>query len=132
MGRAKGPGGGGNSGKAGIRSKPPYNLKTRIIGQLRRLFLWHPGLKQVRDRARVERGVYRCESCKALCAAKVMRCDHVEPVVSVLGFVDWNTYISRLFDSIPDGIQYICKTCHAEKTARERVARRDVRHGKAS
>lgn len=53
-----------------------------------------------------------------------MRCDHIEPVVAPTGFVDWNTYISRMFDSIPDGIQYLCLDCHAGKTAAEREERK--------
>ena len=106
----------------------PYNLKTRIVGQLRRLFLWHPGLKEVRDRTRVERGVYVCEECFGHFRAKEMRCDHVEPVVDPrAGFKDWNTYISRMFDAIPNGIQHLCLSCHARKTELERLERLEGR-----
>jgi len=56
-----------------------------------------------------------------------MRCDHVAPVVALSGFEDWNTYISRMFDVIPDGIQHICLWCHREKTLQERQARVAIR-----
>jgi hypothetical protein len=107
--------------------KRPYNLKTRIVGQLRRLFLWHPGLKEVRNRTRITRGVYECENCLQLFPAKEMRCDHAAPVVDPRkGFEDWNTYISRMFDVIPDGINHLCKGCHTAKTTRERQARSEA------
>jgi hypothetical protein len=124
MGRAKSRGRGKGSGAAGVqRKKPPYNLKTRIIGQLRRLFMWHPGLKVVKERQRVAYGRYQCECCQCVFGPKEMRMDHVEPVVPIEGFTDWSTYISRMFDVIPDGIQYICQDCHYIKTQAERIKR---------
>lgn len=64
-----------------------------------------------------------CEGCGQPNHYKNMRMDHKEPVVEARGFVDWNSYISRMFDAIPDGIQHLCKPCHDVKTAQERVAR---------
>lgn len=78
----------------------------------------------MRDRTRVGRGVYQCEECELEFHASEMRCDHVEPVVDpATGFVDWNTYIHRMFDVFPSGIQHLCKSCHDDKTATERAAR---------
>ena len=128
------PGSGAKRGRGGLpKGRSAYNLKSRIVSQLRRLFLWHPGLKEVRDRCRVTRGVYRCEGCFEAAPAKGMRCDHIVPVVGLEGFVDWNTYISRMFDVIPQGIQYLCRDCHDKKTASERVERKTRRrNAKAS
>jgi hypothetical protein len=85
--------------------------------------MWHPGLKDVRDRTRVGYGRYLCQGCQGVFSANEMRCDHVLPVVELSGFRDWNTYIARMFDAIPDGIQHLCKACHDVKTREERVAR---------
>lgn len=124
MGRTKSTRGNSDSGKPSVQKVKPYNLKSRIVNQLRRLFLWHPGLKEVRNRTRIERGRYWCDGCGLAFGSKEMRCDHIEPVVDpATGFQDWNTYISRMFDVIPDGIQHLCKSCHAIKTAEERIAR---------
>lgn len=45
--------------------------------------------------------------------------DHIFSVVDVkLGFTDWNTYIHGLWVAA-DQYQDLCKTCHAEKSAKE-------------
>lgn len=85
--------------------------------------MWHPGLKDVRDRTRVGYGLYVCEGCTRAFSSKDMRCDHILPVVELSGFRDWNTYISRMFDAIPNGVQHLCKECHALKTKTERTER---------
>jgi hypothetical protein len=46
--------------------------------------------------------------------------DHIAPVVDpAVGFVDWDTYIRRMF--IETGWQAICKSCHDIKTTKERA-----------
>lgn len=50
--------------------------------------------------------------------------DHVLPVVDpVIGFVDWNTYIPRMYP-MEDGFQPLCNTCHDVKTLSENKGRR--------
>lgn len=49
--------------------------------------------------------------------------DHRDPVVSSDGFVDWNTFIERLFIS-EDGYDDLCNKCHQEKTNKERELRK--------
>lgn len=97
---------------------------------LRRLFLWHPGLKDVRNRTRVGFGRYLCEGCGLVYPSKQMRCDHIKPVVEISGFRDWNTYISRMFDAIPDGIQHLCRECHQNKSNQENGQRRAYRQAR--
>lgn len=67
---------------------------------------------------------YRCFACKSLFPTKSVVVDHVSPVVDTMtGFVDWNTYVDRMFCE-EDGLQVLCKTCHSEKTKRERTERK--------
>lgn len=68
---------------------------------------------------------YRCAICKGLFTSNEMVVDHVEPVVDPKkGFIDWNTYVTRMFCK-EEGLQVICKKpCHADKTKRERVERK--------
>lgn len=91
---------------------------------MRRLFMWHPGLKAVRDRTRVERGKYQCDSCCHIFGPKQMHMDHIQPAVELWGWRDFGTFAARLLDAVPDGIQHICHDCHARKTAAEREVRK--------
>ena len=63
--------------------------------------------------------------------------DHVDPVVGVEGFVDWNLYISRMFEG---ALQILCnysgerdgvQSCHHIKTKQEQEARQAVKSLKA-
>lgn len=64
--------------------------------------------------------LYRCCHCKNLFMQKEMKADHISPVVDPkIGFVDWNTFINRLFVEI-DGFQALCKSCHDKKTNEEK------------
>jgi 5-methylcytosine-specific restriction endonuclease McrA len=94
-----------------------------VINHMRRLFMWHPRLKEVAARTRVAPGQHFCEECKSQTHYKEMRYDHVEPAVEFSGFRDFGTYARRMLDAVPDGIQHLCKPCHDLKTAWEREQR---------
>ena len=67
---------------------------------------------------------YKCAKCKANFPAANVVVDHIDPVVdTMVGFVDWNTYVERMFCEA-DGLQVLCKPCHSDKTARERKERK--------
>lgn len=67
---------------------------------------------------------YRCAGCGGHFINAAVAVDHIEPVVSVTGFVDWNTYIERLFVE-GDGFQVLCKECHKAKTDEENEKRKE-------
>lgn len=52
--------------------------------------------------------------------------DHVIPVIGPEGFVDWNTFIDRLFTT-KDNFQVLCKACHDAKTKDEKELRNELR-----
>ncbi len=104
-----------------------------IVSGLRALHMkWSPKSRCIK-KAWVNRGVYKCEHCKKEGAAtlppkkgnkkrvKNILADHIFPVVCpTTGFVDWNTFIDRLFVE-EDGYQALCHHCHVEvKTKEER------------
>lgn len=63
---------------------------------------------------------YKCNACKQEFTNKEVEVDHIIPVVDpVQGFVDWNTYIERMF-SERDNYQVLCVTCHKKKSKLER------------
>ena len=66
---------------------------------------------------------YRCAGCNGDFPSKDVNVDHKDPVVSSSGFVDWNTFIDRLFCGVGN-LQVLCGVCHDKKTAKERGERK--------
>ena len=111
-------------------------FKSFIISALRGAHgRW--GVKHdVKKEAWVSRGMYECAECNTIGPAtlppsegKTRRrnnaaVDHINPVVEPeVGFVDWNLYIDRMFREA-EGYQVLCYSCHATKTAEERLRRK--------
>jgi 5-methylcytosine-specific restriction endonuclease McrA len=66
---------------------------------------------------------YECAKCNGQFVSADVQADHILPVVDTKeGFVDWNTYIDRLFCDISN-FQILCRSCHALKTADEKKQR---------
>ncbi len=91
--------------------------------------MWPPR-KEAIKKARVARGEYKCASCEGIFGPKQIQLDHINPVIDEEeGFVDWNTYIERLFCD-EDGFQVMCITCHSAKSFLENEIRKQVKHEK--
>ena len=99
--------------RGGFRKYPPKyeTLKAASVG------------KKINAKTNRMAEHFTCNMCKGEFPAKEVQVDHVEPVVCPFtGFVDWNTFINRLFC---DGgnLQVLCSPCHDIKTAEERIER---------
>jgi hypothetical protein len=84
------------------------------------------------------RVMYRCNYCGLLWFDKywfktttgkwrkssAVAIDHIDPAVPVTGWVSWDSYIDRLFNS---PTQILCKNCHCLKTTIENTERAYVR-----
>ena len=63
---------------------------------------------------------YVCADCGKEFTSKDVEVDHILPVVDPTdGFIDWNTFISRLYCT-KDNLQVLCTKCHKAKTNEER------------
>lgn len=63
---------------------------------------------------------YACASCGEDFPAKEVQVDHKVPVVDpTQGFINWDTYIPRLFCE-KENLQVLCKGCHDVKTKEEK------------
>lgn len=93
---------------------------------------WSPK-NEAKRAANVARGRYKCACCGEVGPATLpplpgnkrrrnnAAVDHIQPVVDPdVGFVDWDTYIERMFVEV-EGYQVLCWECHEKKTAEERT-----------
>lgn len=70
---------------------------------------------------------YLCNSCKQEFVLKNINVDHINPVVDPkVGFIDWNTFIDRLFCGV-ENLQILCSSCHDRKTKKETSVRTTIR-----
>ena len=67
--------------------------------------------------------LHKCSDCGELFPAKDMRADHIDPIVPVTGFDNWDSLIGRLFCEL-DGFQAVCVECHAVNTKAENAERK--------
>ena len=70
--------------------------------------------------------MFRCYICDDLFDRMDVQVDHIESVISIHGFEDWNVYIESLFCPA-DNLGCICKPCHQEKTNLERLERKNFK-----
>jgi hypothetical protein len=69
--------------------------------------------------------LHKCPQCEDLVTQNEMVADHIVPVVGPEGFIDWNTFIARLFCEA-DGFQAVCKKCHTRITNHESKVRKET------
>jgi 5-methylcytosine-specific restriction endonuclease McrA len=113
-------------------SKPwtDARLKAFIISGLRAASRRYPPKFQTLNEAKTTRRInpatgrlcqfYKCNACKEEFPAKDVAVDHKKAVVDPkVGFVDWNTFIERLFCD-KKNLQVLCHQCHKAKTLKEK------------
>lgn len=105
-------------------------LKSFIISGLRAASRRYPPKYETLNEAKTEKKInvatgrlaqhYKCNVCKDEFPATQIQVDHKKPVVDPKkGFVDWNTYIERMFCD-KKNLQALCKGCHMKKSSQER------------
>lgn len=120
-----------------VLAKPPWTearLKAFIISGLRAASRRYPPKYETLNDAKTTKKIntktgrlaqhYRCNICNQEFPASETQVDHKKPVVDPKkGFVDWNTYIARMFCK-KSNLQAVCKGCHALKTKKEKTIAR--------
>ena len=116
-------------------------IHTFIVGVLRAGARRWPAKHEAMEEAFVGRKIskagrmakhYKCKHCGGEFTSKDVNCDHIDPVVDpTVGFVDWNTYIKRLFIE-KEGYQILCSECHNKKSAEEKKIAKEYRHANQS
>lgn len=108
-------------------------LKAFIINTLRRASFRHKPRGEAKKKAKVKVGEfstgrakygYQCVICEEVHKSGEVKVDHIDPVVCPKeGWQGFDIYIERMFCD-EDQFQVLCKLCHDEKTAEERVVRK--------
>jgi 5-methylcytosine-specific restriction endonuclease McrA len=91
-------------------------LKSRIVGSLRKLWLYSSERNNVIKSALVERGRFKCNLCGGIFKRNEIQVDHLK-MISKMDIWCWNKYIDNLFNSEQ---QVLCKLCHKQKTKNEK------------
>lgn len=118
-------------------------FRRKIERALRRLhWQWEP-YKSIKNKAKVGPTAWQCCKCLKICYSgksestfknlkkkyknvekASIYIDHIIPVDDTnVGFIDWNTYIQRLFTP-EENYQPLCKECHEIKSEKENKERR--------
>ncbi len=116
-----------------IMSESAFHSYIKSV--LRRASMRWPPLNSVRAKARKSRGMYLCAGCGELVPASILQngkrvknvlVDHINPIVPITGFDNWDNVIQRLFCD-ESNLQVLCKNCHDKKTKQERDERKNSR-----
>jgi hypothetical protein len=99
---------------------------AKIRGAIRKLWLWSPMRREALKRAKWNgTKFYRCERC--FLATDKPEVNHRVAVGKTPGArgagpeVNWQTLIEKLFVGA-DGLEILCRTCHAGETKAQREA----------
>lgn len=108
-------------------------LKSWLISGLRRMTMRYPPRNEALRTAKTEKKInektgrmaqhYRCAECLQEFPAKEVQVNHIDPVIGDSGFIDWDTYIERMFCPV-ENLNVLCRTCHDVKSAQERKDRK--------
>lgn len=101
-------------------------MRSFITSALRNASSRWPPKYETRKKANVSYGKYTCAGYSRtphIVGASEIQVDHIHPVVDPAdGFVDWNTFIDRLFTEA-ENFQVLCLTCHKKKSNDEKGKR---------
>jgi 5-methylcytosine-specific restriction endonuclease McrA len=112
------------------KKKRKWNVKSLIIGQIRKTWLYSPLRREVVKRAKVSmvKGVttYRCEKCRKL--TEKVQIDHILPAICPQnGWQGFDSFIERTFCD-PTNLQALCVPCHLRKSLAENLIRKQNRN----
>ena len=92
--------------------------RTYIRSHLRQIWKWSPERKEVKDRCKVGRGLYKCEECGNVTSK--LDIDHIHGISPSPGSnrdknnATWDDVITQMFCNVND-LQGLCKSFHLEK-----------------
>ena len=125
---------------AGTMSEAEF--RSFIISWLRKLSIYWKPKNIAIARARIRRGVYKCELCWKEWPAtlpplpwrkrkrKNIQADHIKPAVPITWWIDYNNFIERLFVEA-DWYQAICWECHSGQNGKTKTENKERAEARA-
>lgn len=124
-----------------MRKKKKKTLQQWLIPKLRRISMHWPEMNEALKLAKVKVPIgtnkngtvkykvkIRCSCCEELFDGRPnVEIDHIDPVVNITGFIDWNSYINTLFCSV-ENLRVLCKDCHDDVTYYQEQLREDFKN----
>ena len=110
-----------------MKPKKPkvFNIKAFTIATLRRASYRLPARQEALKAGRIARNQYRCAKCLKIYSRKEVVIDHINPIVPLTGWDNFDGYIQRLFCAVEE-LQILCRVpCHKEKSLEENRIRRE-------
>lgn len=99
-------------------------LKKFLLPMMRKRSLYWWARNEAKKLARVERGLYQCNSCKKIFTGSQINVDHRNPVINVkTSWVSWDHFIKSLFCDVSN-LQVLCILCHTAKSSIESELRK--------
>ena len=120
--------------KSPVKDWTDAKWRSWVVSLLRRGTMKFPPRNEALRAAKTEKKInektgrmaqhYKCAECLQEFPAKGVVVDHIQPVIDPNGsFVDWNTYIERMFCSV-ENLQILCSACHDIKSSNEKQQRK--------
>lgn len=103
-------------------------IKTRIVAAIRRVW-FHSSLRREAVKRAKEGAFYRCNKCKGL--HEKVQIDHIQPAIDPsIGWVGYDSFITRLLYCGVDNLDALCVSCHKKKTLKEKKTRTKTKKDK--
>lgn len=119
--------------KSPVKNWTDAKWRSWVVSLLRRGSMRFPPRNEALRAAKTEKKInektgrmaqhYRCAECLQEFPAKEVQVNHIDPVIGDSGFIDWDTYIERMFCPV-ENLNVLCRTCHDVKSAQERKDRK--------
>jgi len=108
------------------RKAKVYNYKSKITQAIRKIWYWSPAHREVKERCKYSKDLYRCERCRIL--TDKVQIDHDPPVTDpVKGWEGYDIFVERMFVDPKVGLKALCIPCHKRITDAQNIVRKENR-----
>lgn len=122
------------------KTKKDWTPHKYLVAAARKTWRWSPARTQVLNRAKVDKGLWRCEQCQTVVGSiqyitkrgrKAKKIDgaidHIQPIgTQPRDWSEYPTFYALVFCGI-ENLQFLCSSCHDTKSKKEAGVRKLAR-----